>query len=145
MFGQVIPRSLLWSLSIWVVLTIPVIGCGSDEDNEADEGNEWVGTWTIESIDGLNYEMFWTSLGYSVVTNNITFHDDGTLDIEVGVEGLATTKAMGTYSLSGSNYTASGLNVSTTAEEDTGSDEDTGTWVREGNTLTITSNNGTFD
>ena len=149
MFQQVTPRSFLWVVSLWTVLIIGIISCGGDDDDNdwggtwAADDNQWAGTWAVESINGLNYEMFWASLGSSVTTNNITFHDDGTFDIEVTIEGLATTKSMGTYSLSGSNYTASGFNVSTTAAEETGSDESTGTWSRSGNTLTINSNDGT--
>ena len=142
MFGQVIPRSFLWLITLYAVLIIGVIGCGSDEDNEADEDNEWVGTWAVETIDGQNYEMFWTSLGASVVTNNLMFNSDGTWDSEFAFEGLGSTKAMGTYSLSGSNFTISGFNFSITTE-DTGSDEDTGTWSREGNALTLTGADGT--
>ena len=145
MFGQVIPRSFLWFVSLCAVLIIGIIGCGGDEngdDNGADD-NEWVGTWSLETFDGQNYEMFWASLGSSVITNSMTFHEDGTWDSEFALEGLGTIKTMGTYSLSGSNYTVSGFDFSITAEEETGSDEDTGTWSREGNTLTITSNDGT--
>ena len=60
MFGQVIPRSFLWFVSLCAVLIIGIIGCGGDEDNEADEDNEWVGTWSLETFDGQNYEnKFW--------------------------------------------------------------------------------------
>ena len=50
---------------------------------------------------------------------------------------------MGTYSLSGSNFTISGFDFSNTTEAATGSAEDAGTWSREGNTLTITTSDGT--
>ena len=145
MFGQVIPRSFLWLVTLCAVLMIGIIGCGGDEEDD----NEWVGTWAVETIDGQNYEMFWTSVGYPVVTNNVMFNSDGTVDSEFAFEGLGSTKGTGTYSLSGSNFTMSGFLISNTiddtitTEEDTGSDEDTGTWSREGNTLTITSNDGT--
>ena len=45
---------------------------------------------------------------------------------------------MGTYSLSGSNYTATGL-----SEALGGTEADAGTWSRTDNALTITSNDGT--
>ena len=52
MFGQAIPRSFLWLVSLWAVLIIGIIGCGGDDDD-----NDWVGTWAIETIDGQNFEQ----------------------------------------------------------------------------------------
>ena len=70
---------------------------------------------------------------------------------EEGLElsGQGSMKMTGTYSLSGSNYT-----LTPTRVEGTGifkdevvpvgpTDEDTGTWTRKGNTLTLNSDNGT--
>ena len=35
MFGQAIPRSFLWLVGLYAVLTIGITGCGSeDDDNE---------------------------------------------------------------------------------------------------------------
>lgn len=136
MFQRVIPRSFLWLVSICAVLTIVFIGCGGDDDG--DDGNEWVGTWSLDSLDGQNYEAFWAALGFSIVTNNWTFHNDGTWEAQLILEGLAAVKSMGTYSLSGSNYTATGL-----SDALEGTETDAGTWSREGNDLTITSNGGT--
>lgn len=136
MFGQVI-RCLLWLVSLCTVLTIGIIGCGSD-DHDGSSDSKWVGNWSLESLDGQNYEAFWAALGYSIVTNNWTFHDDGTWEAKLTLEGLESVKSMGTYSLSGSNYTATGL-----SEALEGTETDAGTWSRTGNTLTITSNDGT--
>ena len=138
MFQQAIPRSFFWLVSIWAVLIIGTIGCGGDDDGDGDSDSEWVGTWSLESLDGQNYEAFWAALGFSIVTNNWTFHNDGTWEAELILEGLAAVKSMGTYSLSGSNYTATGL-----SDALEGTEADTGTWSREGNHLTITSNGGT--
>ena len=155
MFGQVIPRSFLWLVSLYAVLVIGIIGCGGDDDDE----NDWVGTWEIESIDGENYEQFLAEeagaegVNVSIVTNNWTFNDDGTMEAELTVkieakEGgtefslQSSVKLMGTYSLSGSNYT---LTITTEGEETTffgGTDEDGGTWSRSGNTLTLNSDDG---
>ena len=136
MFQQAIPRSFLWLVSICAVLTIVFVGCGGDDDG--DDNNEWVGTWSLESLDGQNYEAFWAALGFSIVTNSWTFHDDGTWEAQLTLEGVAAVKSMGTYSLSGSNYTATGL-----SDALEGTEADTGTWSREGNHLTITSSDGT--
>ena len=54
MFGQVIPRSFVWFVSLCAVLTIGIIGCGGD-DNE-DDDSEWVGTWSLETVDGKNVQ-----------------------------------------------------------------------------------------
>ena len=139
MFGQVIPRSFLWLIGFYAILIIGITGCGGDDDDgDGDSGSEWAGTWSLESLDGQNYEAFWAALGFSIVTNSWTFHDDGTWDAELTLEGLPAVKSMGTYSLSGSNYTATGL-----SEALDGTETDTGTWSRTGNNLTIFSNDGT--
>ena len=154
MFGQAIPRSFLWLFSLYTVLIIGIIGCGGDDD-----GNEWVGTWAIETINGENYEQFLAEEGgaegvnVSIVTNNWTFNDDGTMEAELAVkieakEGgtqfsvQSSVKLMGTYSLSSSSYT---LKITTEGEATTffgGADEDTGTWSRSGNTLTLNRDDG---
>ena len=54
-----------------------------------------------------------------LLPNSWTFHDDGTWEAELILEGEAAVKSMGTYSLSGSDYTATGLSE---ALEDTEAD-----------------------
>ena len=84
----------------------------------------------------------------SIVTNNWTFNNDGTLEAEIGFklgnqEGgseiaiTSSSKITGTYSLSGSNYTLTleGIPIASLKEN-------TGAWSREGNTLTLNSDNG---
>ena len=144
MFGQVTPRSFVCLVSIWVVLTIGIIGCGGDDDDNDGGDNEWVGTWAFATIDGIDFEEFFAALGSPILTNKFTFHDDGTWNSEMAIEGLPAIKGMGTYSLSGSNYTISGFNFSNTVTDSgLGPAEDAGTWSREGNTLTVTSSDGT--
>jgi len=128
--------SLMSLVYFCLALSIGIVGCGEGDDGRSD--SEWVGTWRLESLDGHNYEAFWDALGFSIVTNSWTFHDDGTWEAELILEEEAAVKSMGTYSLSGSDYTATGLSE---ALEDT--EADSGTWSRQGNTLTITSNGGT--
>ncbi len=154
MFQQVSPRSFLWLVGLGAFLIIGVVGCGSEDDE-----NDWVGTWAIESIDGQSLEQALAadfgeeSINFSIVTNNWTFNDDGMMDADFAVkvevkEGgtefslQSSVKFMGTYSLSGSSYT---LTITTEGEAPTffgGADEDTGTWSRSGNTLTINSDDG---
>ena len=125
------------------VLIIGVTGCGNDEDNE------WSGTWTIEKIDDVNFEVadaFAEILDISV-ERSMTFDNDGTWEAEITTEGWGesiTDSATGDYSLDGSNYLMSGSgDIFLAAKDDvsllkTGSFEDAGTWIRKGDTLTLT-------
>ena len=165
MFQQVIPRLFLWLVSIWAVLTIGIIGCGGDDDD-----NEWVGTWAIESSDGVSIEQaFVEGFGFeegeegidlSLVANSWTFNSDGTMEAELAIKfevkeqglelfsGEGSIKMMGTYSLSGSSYTLIPIEVEGTgllegeAEPVGPTDEDTGTWSISGNTLTLNYDDG---
>ena len=156
MSQQVIPRSFLWLVSIWTAFIIGIIGCGDDDDD-----NQWVGTWEMESINGQSLEEFAGAdfgaegVTVSIVTNNWTFNDDGTMEAELTLKAEVTegstkfslqssVKTAGTYSLSGSNYT---LTITTEEGgglfgEGDGTEEDTGTWSRSGNTLTLNNNEG---
>ena len=170
MFQQAIPRSFVWLVSMWAVLTIGIIGCGGDDDD-----NEWVGTWELVSVDGETFEEAIADeegeelgIEFSIDPNSWTFNDDGTMEVEFGVEfevdeeGLAfslqgAVKMIGTYSLSGDSYTmkitevveVTGLFEDFEEEElspidSTDDDADTGTWHREGDTLTLNSDDGSI-
>ena len=166
MFGQVIPSSFLWFVCLCAVLSIGIIGCGSDSEDD----NDWVGTWAVETIDGQSLEQvaneeFGEEADVSIVANSWRFNSDGTFEVKIAVkfdakqEGLelsgeGSIKTTGIYSLSGSNYT-----ITTTGWEITGiysilegsegtayeegEEEETGTWSRKGNTLTLSSDDGT--
>ena len=80
--------------------------------------------------------------------NNWMFNNDGTLEAEIGfrlgnqgsdsaIALTSTIKTAGTYSLSGSNYTLILEDIPIAALK-----ESTGTWSREGNTLTLNSDHG---
>ena len=168
MFQQGIRRSVLWLVSLYAVLIMGIIGCGGDDDE-----NEWVGTWELVSVDGETFEQAIAEdeeleelgIEFSLDPNSWTFNDDGTMEVEFGMEfqvdeeGLAfslqgAVKMIGTYSLSGSSYTfritevveVTGLFEDFEEEElspiDSTDDADTGTWFREGNTLTLNSDDG---
>ena len=165
MFQQLIPRSFLLLASLCTVYIIGTIGCGGGEDD-----NEWVGTWAIDTIDGqsfddLNLEQAFAEnfgaaeIDLTITANEWTFDSDGMMVVEFGVkfevkdDGLdlsaeGSMKIIGTYVLSGSNYTLTPAQVEGTGlfEEDVDSvgptDEDTGTWSRSGNTLTLISDDG---
>ena len=159
MYGHEIPRSFFWLVCLHTILTIGTIGCGGDDDNE------WVGTWEIETIDGESLDQGFTNdFGYadinlSITANEWTFDSDGTMEVEFGMkfevkeQGLAISgegsmKITGTYSLTGDNYTLTPTNVEGTGlfEGDVDpvgpTDDDTGTWSRSGNTLTLNSDDG---
>ena len=148
MFGQVIPRSFLWLVTLYAAL---IIGCGGDDNGASD--NEWVGTWSLETFDGqtldqvLEKELATKGVTLSIVTNDWTFNNDGTLEAEIGFKlgnqggdsAFALTssiKTIGTYSLSGSDYTLTLEEIPIASLK-----ESTGTWSREGNILTLNSDN----
>ncbi len=163
-------------LVFWIsLLMIGIAGCGEDDDNE------WVGTWTLESTDGESIEHLLstddsikqilaeeygfseTDLDLSVTgTAEWTFHSDGmaegvsTMKFEAKGEGFdfsrqGSIRITGTYSISGTNYTMTFMEMEVTgifkdlgleAEQFDTSDKDTGTWSRKGNTLTLNSDDG---
>ena len=143
-------------VSLWIsLLMIGLTGCGEDEENE------WVGTWTLETINGQSFEqtlaeVFEDSEIDFSVTATYKFDSDGVMemDIEIEAEGEGVSvegsvRTIGTYSLSGSNYTFTPIEIieATGVFKDRvellgSTEEDTGTWSRKGNTLTLTSNNG---
>ncbi len=152
-FQQVTSRSCLWFISLCIVLTMGLIACGSS-GNDEDDANDWVGTWSLETYDGqgleqvLEEELAPEGVTISIVANNWMFDNDGTLEAEIGFRlanqgsdsGIALTstiKTAGTYSLSGSNYTLTLEEIPIESLK-----ESTGTWSREGNTLTLNSDNG---
>ena len=163
-----VTRYLLVFISLWIsLLMIGITGCGEDDNNEDENNdNEWVGTWTLESIDDENleqifaeeYEFGETDLDSSMdLTYELTFDNDGMMEIEHTVkfeakgEGLdfsgeGSIRMTGTYAISGPNYTITPMEIEATGilkEESTGSlDEDTGTWSRKGDTLTLNSDDG---
>ena len=152
MFQQAIHRPFLWLVTLCAILTVGVAGCGGDSDDDG-----WGGTWEIESIDGKSYEQVFeeefggNEVDVSIVTNDWTFYDDGTLEAEIrikieggagGSEITATISqnATGAYSLSGSSYTLTlEITINFLGEAETQTDEDMGTWSRSGNTLTLNS------
>ena len=154
MCGQVIPGSFLWLVCLWAVLSIGIIGCGGGEDE-----NDWVGTWTMGSVDGQTVEQsmqedYGDEADVSIVTNSWRFNSDGTMEAEVrvkieggqgGTEITATISqnTTGTYSLSGSSYTLTlEITINLFGEAETETEVDTGTWSRKGNTLTLISDEG---
>ena len=155
---------------LYAVFALGLSGCGDDEGS-----NDWVGTWKLDTVDGESFEQEMLEayaeeddgIEFSVIANTWTFDDNGTFEMEfafsyeiaeggVQLEDINSLKMMGTYSLSGSDYTltrekttVSGalLTIAFILAGDTEEDEvdtDTGTWSRNGDTLTLTSEDGTI-
>ena len=176
MFGQVVFRSFLWFVFLCAVLTIGIIGCDDDDDRigiSADNDN-WLGTWEVESIAGEILKRSLPAGGEAlgidlfITANDWIFDAAGTMDWELGIKfeakegGLGllwegSLKIIGTYRVSGSNYT-----LRITQLEGTGGifevfgktdelsriflsmeDGEIGTWSRKGNTLALNSDDGT--
>lgn len=120
---------------LYVFLSIVFIGCGGDDNGD---DNEWVGTWKLETVGGLNYEEFLTTFGFVVLTNSWAFHDDGTFDIDFTIKGFPAEKSSGTYSLSGSKFTVDGF-----TDKLNDVSFESGTWSIQGDILAITGDDGT--
>ena len=82
------------------------------------DGNEWVGTWSLETIDGESFEQDFADedVEVAIFINNWTFNDDGTFQWEIGFtardkqdstgdEYTFSSTIDGTYTLSGENFT----------------------------------------
>ena len=157
---------------LYAVFALGLSGCGDDEG-----ANDWVGTWKLDTVDGESFEQSMLELEayaeehdgleISAIAHTWTFDDNGTFEMEfafsyeieeggVQLEDINSLKMMGTYSLSGSNYTLTrekttvsgwiftvAFGLDGDAEEDE-VDTDTGTWSRKGDTLTLTSEDGTI-
>lgn len=147
---------LLTLVGLLSTIIIGIIGCSRDDPNE------WVGTWSLESIDGESIQEYFEAFQLILeifeetdvdisYTDDWTFNDDGTWHREAtlvvanedNTAETTSTEVMGTYALSGTDYTISVKAV----EGDLGSDgpnfgyegTDTGTWLITGGTLTLTS------
>ena len=150
MFGQTIPHSVLWLVCIWAVLSVGLSGCGGDD-------YPWTGTWSLQTVDGENWKLLFALFG-ATIEDKWTFHDDGTWELEMTVTVLSekeTVETSGTYSVTDTSFSMSSpdpefsLDFSISFEDDSLDSEqssepkeETGTWVRDGNTLTLTLSNG---
>ena len=155
-----------WLVSLCIVLTIGIIGCGG---GEGDDDNELVGTWTLESVDGATiqetidqFKQLAAAFGQDLeisYTEDWTFESDGMWRREstlvapndAGEVETSSFEAIGTYSLSGSNYSIT-ITGTTGADptEDIQADIDfdfadiiNGTWAIDGSALTLTGAGGT--
>ena len=141
-------RSFLWL--VCAVLVVGIGGCGSD-----DEDQPWVGTWSLQTIDGENWRLLAAIFG-GTVEDKWTFDDDGTWEMELTLTILGekeSSEASGTYTLTDDTFSMAtsdpefSLDLSLSIEVDDASDSEqsfeiTGTWVRDGDTLTLTDSDG---
>ena len=147
---------------IWFFTFIAILLSGCDDfiiplhdrlhkmEKEPEEKVDWVGTWSLESIDGVHLNDLFEAEGeiiYSVA--NWTFEADGTwwasfqfeFIIGEGIGGEFWMELWGTYVLDGANYV---LNIEMDAPDSFfASDQNTGTWRIENDTLTLVDDQGT--
>lgn len=116
-----------------------------------EEPNAWVGTWSLESVDGAPFsDLFADDEEIVFAYSHWTFDADGTWEVEFTIEyeypnggqfhGLISVEASGVYTLDGSNYVL-------IVEEDPdlffeNDNRNTGTWFRVDDTLTLTDEDG---
>ena len=148
-----IPSGVIW-ISIVVilcaVLTIGITGCGLYNEDP------WVGSWTRETFDDQTLEQ-WVEefeedegVSITITANSWTFSSDGSMEQEFALKGgslQGSVKATGIYWLSGSDFTLTFMAIKATgvfnggeiknADTATGVLTYTGTWHRQGNTLTL--------
>lgn len=117
--------------ALCVMLSILACGGSDDQSAETDYQAQWVGEWTANDLaNRLGADYFW-----------VTCRDDGSWSAVVGSGGLGIQLA-GTYFVEESSYRivfpkndALGIERS----------EDNGRWKREGDKLTLTSEDGTVE
>lgn len=145
-------RSFLWLVSVCVVLNFALSGCGG-----YDEDKPWVGSWNLETVDGENWKLIIAVFG-GTIEDRWTFNDDGTWELETTVTILGEKESntgSGTYTLTDDTYSMVatdpdfvifdfGFTVEVVEDDssDSESTEETGTWVRDGDTLTLTTSDG---
>ena len=142
-------RSCLWLVSLCVVLGFGLTGCGEDAPS-------WAGTWSLQTVDGQDWRALLLIFG-ATVEDKWTFHDDGTWEIEMTVTVLGekeTTQSSGTYTITDTTFSISSpdpefsldmdisIDDSLDSEQSSEPKEETGTWVKDGNTLTLTLSDG---
>ena len=149
-------RSINISLILFALLLSVIFGCGDGDDDPS-----WTGTWSLQSVDGQNWKDVIAVFG-GTAEDKWTFHDDGTWDLEITTtlfEITDTEKVAGTYTITDTTFSISSPDLDSSLSDvvsveetddinipddsvKSGSMEDNGTWVRDGNTLTLTFSNG---
>ena len=138
-------------LILFMLLVFVILGCG-------DDGPSWAGTWSLKSVDGVDWRGLLLFFG-ATATDKWTFHADGTWDMEMTVKTAGETQTntiAGTYSLTETTFTMSspdpGISLDLTTESTESADdsmsvdsepfEEMGTWILDGDTLTLTNSDG---
>ena len=138
-------------LILFMLFLFVILGCG-------DDGPSWAGTWSLKSVDDQDWRLLLLLFG-AIATDKWTFHDDGTWDMEMTVKVAGETETetiAGTYSLTETTFTMSSpdpaISLDLTTESTESADdsmsvdsepfEETGTWILDGDTLTLTTSDG---
>ena len=146
--------------ALLILMVISLTGCELlqplIEPTELTEpGNEWVGSWSLETIDGEQLELPFPppdpNITVSTYRNEWIFRNDGTWSAEILFEFTYTDQdalslinggqMSGTYELSGQEYKLM-LQEGGGFFLETPDEADTGTWQRVDDTLTLHSSDG---
>ena len=111
------------------------------------ENEEWLGTWSIESIGGKPIGQYMADRGsFDIfISWNWTFYSDGTFNSSLHQDtgqGIITTRISGTYKIDGDRYETKqteaimSMNAASVPIL-TGTLSQTGRWYRIGDTLTL--------
>ena len=111
-------------------------------------GEEWLGVWLVESIDGHSPEQHLAARLVSdrFVSWEYTFFDDGTFASKLSQDtgsGILVTTILGTYQVSGNRYTTettsatASMNLTSMPIPDAVGLNQAGTWSRAGDVLTL--------
>ena len=147
--------------ALLILIVISLTGCEllqpliDPTEPPTEPDNDWVGSWSLETIDGETLELPFPppdpNITVSTYRNEWIFRNDGTWSAEILFELTYTDQGAlslinggqmnGTYELSGQEYKlmlqAGGGFFLETPDED-----DTGTWERVDDTLTLHSSDG---
>lgn len=121
------------------------------------EENDLVGVWTIETIDGQTWAEAYSFEGEIALADSFsiwTFYPDGEFELLLGWTPAPNSAGVfylpqiyfrigGTYAVTGSSYTMTVRESIGFFDMAEGDETMSGTWSREGDTLTLTDNEGT--
>ena len=118
-------------VTLCVALSILACGGSDDQPAETDYQAQWIGEWSAGDLaNSLGVDYVW-----------LTCRDDGSWSAVAGVEGVGI-QFTGTYFVEKSSYRIVFPKNDNLGMERT---ETTGRWKREGDKLTLTSNDGTVE
>ena len=148
-----------FTVVVFLFFSVVLCGCGAFVDTiiTEPEENGFVGVWTLHSIDGQTWEEAYSFEGEIALADSFsiwTFSPDEEFELLLGwtpAPNPAGTYVLpqiyfrieGTYALTGSSYTMTVRESIGFFDMAEGDETMGGTWGREGDTLTLTDDEGT--